>query len=411
MPSFAPAHTSVYVARQPILDAGGGVFGYELLYRAAAGEASCQGPLDLASARVVTDALLTVGLGTLTGGRRAFLNVTRNVLLTDLAALLPRDGVVIEILESIRVDDEVIAACERLRTAGYTIALDDYVPGTACDALLPYAGIVKVDVLDSRIDPARIAASLPPRMRLVAEKVESHDVFAEAVRAGFHLFQGYYFARPSTLEAKALTGRRGAPAMLLANLHAPNATVGSIEDVIKRDGELTYRILRCINSAAFAVRQQVTSIRQALVLLGLDQVRKWASVWALAGMGRGSHPELIRLATIRARTCELLAATAVGDASSEYFLLGLCSLLDAMLGTSMDTAIQDLPISDDVRRALLGDGNRPRFILDGVIAWERGEWDTAVAALRRAGVTADRLPDAYADALGWANTMTEAAAA
>jgi len=403
---------NVYVARQPILNTAGQVFGYELLYREVGSEGGCTIATDAASARVFSDAVLAMGLDTLTAGRRAFMNISRRVLLSDIATILPAEAVVLELLEDISVDYEVLDACRRLHAEGYVLALDDYTPGCPTEALLPYASMVKVDMLSTTPrERAQIVATMPKSIRLIAEKVETAAVFDEADGAGYHLFQGYYFCRPATFAARAVNGQRAANARLLAALNRSDATVSEVEDLIKHDASLSYRVLRCINSAAFGLRQ-LQSIRQALLMLGLDQVRKWASVWALAGMNGGASSELVNLAIVRARCCELLAQSSVGrEAGSEYFLLGLCSLLDAMLERPMHEAIADLPVSETMRAALLGQENAPRRLLDAVIAHERGIWDTSTGILMEAGIDPDALPAAYADALKWARELSQSAAA
>ena len=413
METQADPRASVYVARQPILTAAGGVYGYELLYRSGAAATSCTTPGDLAAARVFSDALLTLGLDTLTGGRRAFINITRQVLLADFATLLPRDGVVLELLESIDVDAEVIEACKQLRERGYLLALDDYVVGSSADALLPFVNIVKVDMLTTKPEQhGRLVAAMPKKVKLVAEKVESIDVFSFAQKLGYQLFQGYYFSRPMTFQGRSMAGRRVAYVRLLAALNNPDATVLQLEELIKQDGSLSYRVLRCVNSAAFGIRRQLHSIRQALVMLGLDSVRKWASVWALAGVSDGAADELVNLAIIRARSCERIAEALYGpDGASEYFLLGLCSLLDSMLGRPMAEAIEDLPVPDDIRAALLGEANLPHSVLAAVLEYERGEWDSAIATLEKVGIEPHHLPIAYGDALKWARELTRTAAA
>jgi EAL and modified HD-GYP domain-containing signal transduction protein len=401
-----------YVARQPILDVSGQVFGYELLYRAGADALSCQDPNDVAAARASSDAVLTLGLDTLTAGRKAFMNVTRHMLLNDLVTVLAPETIVVEVLEDVGVDDAIIGACRRLRERGYTLALDDFTLQTGAAALLPFARFVKVDVLATTLEERRrIESMIPTGVKLVAEKVETAEVFDQARGVGYTLFQGYYFCRPMTFSGGALSARRLAYARLLAALNQPGVSVNSVEDLIKHDASLTYRVLRCLNSAAFGIRREIQSIRQDLVLLGLDQVRKWASVWALAGLNGGPTSELVTIAILRARSCEIVASEALGpDHASEFFLLGLCSLLDAMLGQQMNTALADLPISDPVRKALLGEQNRPRAVLDAVIAHERGQWDEAARIAGTLSIKAERLPTAYADSLKWARELTRMAA-
>ena len=407
------AREGAYVARQPILNVGGKVFGYELLYRAAAADHSCREEQDVAAARVLNDAVLTLGLETLTGGKRAFMNLTRHLLLSDFATLLPPTAVVLEVLENVDIDCDVIAAIKRLRGLGYSIALDDFTLENDARALLPYATYVKVDVLATTPDDRRtIKQALPPGITLLAEKVESAAMFDELRAAAYTLFQGYYFCRPRTFASGTLTARHLAYSRLLAALSRPDASIAAIEDLIKREASLAFRVLRCINSAAFGIRREIRSIRQALVLLGLDQVRKWALVWGLAGLNFGTTPELVTVAILRARCCELMGQTVVSsDEAAEYFLLGLCSVLDAMLGRSMEEMLAELPLSPTVRGALLGEQNTARLILDAVTAYERGLWDEATALALRAGTNPDQLPTAYADALKWAREVSHTAAA
>jgi EAL and modified HD-GYP domain-containing signal transduction protein len=418
MVGYAPslnrdAREGAYVARQPILNAGGKVFGYELLYRAAAADSSCQETLDIAAARVLNDAVLTLGLDTLTGGKRAFINLTRHLLLSDFATLLPPSAVVLEVLETVVIDGEVIEAVRRLRGLGYSIALDDFTPGSDAEALMPFSTYVKIDVLATAPDQClQLRQSLPPTITLLAEKVESAAMFDDMRAASFTLFQGYYFCRPRTFAAGALTARHLAYSRLLAALSRPDASINTIEDLIKHEASLAFRVLRCINSAAFGIRREIRSIRQALVLLGLDQVRKWALVWGLAGLNMGTTPELVTVAILRARCCELIAQTMMTrDEAAEYFLLGLCSVLDAMLGRSMAEMLDELPLSATIRAALLGDQNTARLILDTVIAYERGRWDEATSLAILAGARPEQLPLAYADALRWARELSQTAAA
>jgi EAL and modified HD-GYP domain-containing signal transduction protein len=398
---------ALYVARQPILDERCRVFGYELLYRGAADETACSMPGDVASARVFTDAVLTVGLETLTNGRAAFLNVTKPLLLSPVSELLPPAAAVLELHEDIEIDAEVIDLCRQLHGAGYTLALDDFVPHSAAEALMPFVRFVKVDVL---MTPAPMQADVVRRLRrdgvrFVAEKVETADAYEVAKAAGYSLFQGYFFCRPALRAAAAFPARQLAYLRLLAALNSPGVTIQQVETIVKHDPSLCFRVLRCVNSNLFGLEQEIHSIAQALVLLGLDRVRKWASLWCVAGLNNGEAPELITIALVRARTCELLASELDLD-DRALFLVGLCSLLDAMLGRPMDEALRELPLPREAKQALLGFSNPSRLVLDAVTCYERGAWDDAAAAAASAGLRGPMLAAAYQDALRWARELT-----
>ncbi len=404
---------TVCVARQPILDDAGRVFGYELLYRADPGATACLATGDFASARVLTDALLGLGLETLTVGLPAFINLTRELLLDEAGTLLPTGATVLELREDIPVNPEVIKACRRLHELGYALALDDFVAGSDAEALLPWARYVKIDLLSTpAADWAALAARFKRRgLTVVAEKVESAEVAAEARAAGYRLFQGFFFCRPTTFASTPLPASRLGHLRLLAALNRENITLSDVEDLIKHDVSLSYRVLRSVNAAGIAQRQEVSSIRRALLLLGVDQIRKWASVWSLAGLNGTGTSETVSMALMRARCCELLAASVPAADPGAHFLLGLCSLLDVILQRSMAEAIAEMPLPAAVRGALLGEATPARAILESVVAYEQGDWAAAAAAAQRVGVSHALLPAVYADALRWARDLSQSSAA
>jgi EAL and modified HD-GYP domain-containing signal transduction protein len=401
--SAATPRPGAFVARQAILDIRGRVFGYELLYRAGPNATACTLDKDLASARTMTDAVLDIGVDVLTGGRPAFINLTRALLVDEACTLLPRDAAVFEVLEDVAVDADVITACRRLHARGYRLALDDFTPGSPAEALLPYAAFVKVDVM--ALPPATVEAVATrlarPGLVLVAEKVESLEVYERCQRAGYSLFQGYFFQKPVLTSGAALPAQHVACLRLLSALNRPDLTVNELEALVKQDASVSLRVLRCVNSAAFAVRREVSSIREAIVLLGLGPIRKWASIWCLAGLGAGRTPELATLALLRARSCERLGEGVPHVVEDELFLVGLCSLLDAMLERPMPEALKHMALAPSVEQALLGQPTASRRLLEAVLAYERGHWDDAVTAAQSAAASDLSLPTAYAAALTW----------
>jgi EAL and modified HD-GYP domain-containing signal transduction protein len=414
MPVALDSRSSVHIARQPIFDPEQRVFGYELLYRAEALDRACVESGDLAASRVLTDAILGIGLPTLTGNARAFVNFTRPLLVNQSALLLPAETSVIELREDIVIDAEVIEACRDLHKRGYTLALDDFVEGSDAEALVPYASIVKLDVLQPPVHAWRQAAKRFTALgkQVVAERVETTDVAARAKMAGCRLFQGFFFCRPATSSVRVVPARRLAYMQLFAAISRPDLTIDTLEDLVKHDASLTLRVLRSINSAAFGIGREVTSLRHALILLGVQQVRMWASVWAMAGVNTGGTPEAVSVAILRARSCEALGRAWSGnDAAGEMFLLGMCSMLPAILDQPIDRATADLPLTADVRAALNGEAGPMKSLLDAVLAYEQGDWDQADVMLQPLGLSGSVLAAAYADALQWARQLTADAAA
>lgn len=316
----------VFIARQPIVDRRGRVFGYELLYRRTGVDLSCNRPGELVSAEVLTHALLSLGLDTLTGGRPAFVNFSEDLLLSGIGTLLTPSATVIEVLEGVHANTDVVAVCRQLHAAGFAIALDDFVEGSDAEALLPFARFVKVDVLNTPADAlGRIAKRFLPRgVRLIAEKVEDQETVERARAAGYLLFQGYHFCRPTTISGGAVTPSRLAQVQLLAALADHDITIDRLETIVAHDVALTYRILRCLSSAAYGISRRIDSVRQALVLLGIDHVRKWAVVWSLAALNSGGAPEILTIALVRARCCELLGQE-LDEAGGEGTFFSACA--------------------------------------------------------------------------------------
>ncbi len=400
-----------FVARQPIFDHHLRVIGYELLFRSSPENVFLPGTdIDRASSSVIADSVLASGLSALTAGQPAYINLSRTALVGDFATLLPKDRVVLEILESVDIDDEVVEACQRLKRAGYVLALDDVVGDDGPRAaLIDLVDIIKVDFLGIPEREARGALTARLRARgpiLLAEKVETHAVFEEASHAGYVRFQGYFFARPVMTTLKAVPAFRLNYLRLLREVSRPELKLDQLEQIIKQELSMSYRLLRYVNSAAFAFLIEITSIRQALILVGQDQIRKWASVWALAGVGGDRPVELVVASSIRALLCESLAAAAgLGDRASDLFLMGMLSMIDAILDRPMEQALETLSLPYDVQDALLGGGNRLRLLLDCVTAFERGDWNASSTAAAALTVDEELLAHRYLAATSWAGTV------
>jgi EAL and modified HD-GYP domain-containing signal transduction protein len=332
------------------------------------------------------------------------------MLTNGIATLLRPSVAVFELREDITIDAEVIEACRALCESGYRLALDDFTPGSPAEALLPFVSHVKVDTL---VMPRATVTDLVRRVAakgvtVVAEKVETREVFEWTREVGCGLFQGHYFRRPETRSGAIIPAQRSSHLRLLAALNQPMLTMEQLEEIVKQDAALSLRVLQCINSAAFPIRREVRSIGEALVLLGVGPIRKWASIWCLSKLSAGGTSELTTIALLRARACELLGRDVSDADSGELFLVGLCSLLDVILGRTMADAIAELPLSDAARQALLGSDNALRSVLDAVVAYEDGGWEDAIANAETIGAPEARLQEAYTGALNWAHELSAA---
>ncbi len=396
------------VARQPILDPSGKIFGYELMYRGDADVESGETG-DLLGARVLTDAILGVGLDALTSGLIAFVPLTHHLLVDGSASLLPPGKTVLELRCDIPITSDVVDTCARLRSDGYALALDNFTIGSPAEALRTSAQYVKVNVRNASASDLKLTALRlkHANVKLIAEGVDGEGAAADARSAGYHLFQGFYFCRPTTFRSSPLPARRLAYVTLLAALNRPDVGLDEVEDLVKHDVSLSYRVLRSVNSAAFGVRQEVTSIRRALMLLGIAQIRKWASVWSLAGLTDGGATETVSMALVRARCCELAGLQMQGPDSGAYFVLGLCSLLDVILRQPMAGVLAEMPLPASIGQALLGEQNEARSVLDMVVAHEQGEWDQAGRLAGQLGLAPDALSGMYSNALIWAREMSK----
>jgi EAL and modified HD-GYP domain-containing signal transduction protein len=411
-PLAARPESRVFVARQPVVDRREHVYGYELLFRDSLDNVFPRTDGSRASARVIADSALIFGIRQLTGGRRAFINFTRETLLAGYAQLLPRELLVVEVLESVRPEPEVVEACRELRRLGYTLALDDF-PGDDWESpLVALAHMVKVDVRVAAPSAlAGIAAAAAKRGLLpLAEKVETRAEYEAAAAGGYQYFQGFFLSAPVVVSGRQISTVKLQLLRLIAQVHAPTLDIPRVAEVIERDVALSYKLLRFINSAFFSFKTRITSVRHGLTLIGDAAIRKWVSLLALAEIAADRPTELLRSSLARARACELIVER-VGRSreAGDAFLVGLFSQLDALLGVTMAEALTDLPISAPSRAALLG-GGPLRPVLDGTTACERGAWAALGDVARALGVADAAVAGAHLEALAWAEEAAGVAA-
>ncbi|HUJ95155.1 MAG TPA: HDOD domain-containing protein [Terriglobales bacterium] len=405
-PKRTPDPLTRFVARQPILTKDEKVFGYELLFRDGVENYFCPADAEAAS-RSTLDSSMLMGLDVLCDGRRAFVNCTRDMLLKDYATLLPANLTVVEVLESVPADDLVLAACQRLKEAGYMLALDDFTADDPREPLTEVADIIKVDVRgtspEQRADLVKRHG--PWRCRMLAEKVETREEFEEARRAGFVYFQGYFFRKPETLTTREIPANRVNYLRMLQAVSKPELDSREIEDAIKGEASLCYRLLRYLNSAMFSFSNEIHSVRHALAMLGQREVRRWVRLVVTLGAGQERASELVLSALVRARFCELLSPR-IQHGDSDLFLMGLLSVMDAILDLPMTEVLNRVAVDQETKAILLGGASRLRPFYQLMMALESGDWENTACFSQSLGLSEAEVAKAYWDAMQWAREVS-----
>lgn len=397
-----------FLARQPIFTREEQIFGYELLFRDGPDNYFRSLDPDAAS-RDTLDSSTLMGLDVLCGNRRAFVNCTREVLLKDYLTLLPSNQAVAEILESVPADDQVLAACQRLKEAGYWIALDDFMPNDPRTRLVEMADIIKVDLrsttAEQQADLVRQFGSW--HCRMLAEKVETRDEFFAARKGGFLYFQGYFFRQPEVLTAHEVPANRIHYVQMLQAVSKDELDHREIENLIKSEASLCYRLLRYMNSASFGFANEIHSVRHALSLLGEREVRRWVRLVATLAAGSGKSTELVLAALARGRFCELLSSKIQHD-GSDLFLLGLFSLMDAILETPMADLLGNVPVDQDTKVVLLTGTGRLQGLYRLMVARESGDWQSIRDLAREMQMSESEIAEDYWHSMEWARAVSAA---
>ncbi len=393
---------SVRLARQPIVDVDLNTIGYELLYRAADADRVARiGNSNQATASTVLNALSEIGLESLVGGKLAFINVPAKLLFSDVLEGIGARGVVLEILETVDCGAQAGEAMDRLKKAGYRLALDDFPPDLMGKPCVVHSHYVKFDVLESGVDRVIEAVAVSHRagLKVIAEKVEEWDEYDRLRAAGVDYFQGHFVSRPEMVVRPTVRASKANLMGLLILLQDDDAPMGEIVDRLNTDLALSYRLLRLVNSAAIGLRRQVESVDDAVRMLGLNAVRSLVYLSALTGVD-GKPPALIHNTMIRARFAELLARSSRSVNPSTAFLVGLFSNLDAFYNQPMAQLIEELPLSEDITAALLEGRGALGELLEYVRFYEKGQWlegdgDETVESLNAVA------PTCYLDAVRW----------
>lgn len=394
-----------YIGRQPIFDVKQNVIGYELLYRRQ--EQTSQAAVidgDQATSQVFINSFLEMGLEQVVGNHQAFINVTRQFI-TNIDLLPPPSSqLVLEILENIEIDQTIIKAVRRLKQMGYIIALDDFIFHPDLKPLVNEANIVKLDVQalnDVELEEHVSILNKYP-IKLLAEKIETPEMFDRCKELNFDYFQGYFLCKPRILSGRRMPANRVNTLRMMAELQNPSINIKELEALISHDPTMSYKLMRYINSAAFTLSKKVDSIHHAIVYLGEKEIKRWATLIALTGID-DKPDELITTSLIRSKMCELLAESCGSASKDSAFIVGLFSTLDAMMDLPLPEILGSLPLSPEITEALISRKGPYAAILNSVIAYEHGEWDK----LESTTISKETVTAIYLNSLHWADAIMQ----
>lgn len=393
---------TIFIGRQPIFRSNLEIYAYELLYRN--GKVNVAGVFDgdVATTTVILNSFMEIGFENIVGGRKAFINLTKSFIDGTIPLPMTKKEVVLEILEDIPPEPETIEQIKALQERGYTIALDDFIFEEKMQPFVAVANMIKVDVqaVDDNVLSEQMAKMKQQGIRMLAEKVETLEEFERYKDMGFELFQGYFLSKPEIVEGKKLSSNKAVFAELLSKLQDPDIEFGELEALVGRDAGLSYKLLRYINSPAVGLSAKVDSIQRALVLLGLDTLKQWMTLLAMSGMSSKSD-ELIHSAMIRGKMCELLAKAAGIEKPHSYFVVGLFSLLDAMLDMEMTSILKELPLQQRLNTALIDHQENEGLALQCVIDYEEGRW----SELKFSTLSNSEISAIYLESIKWGDEM------
>ncbi|MCK8105569.1 HDOD domain-containing protein [Pseudoalteromonas sp. 2CM41L] len=397
---------SVFVARQAIFNRKQNVVAYELLFRNSAENFFPDIEEGQATARLIMENQLNLGTRHITSGKTALINIGPDSLKHNLCDFLPCKDVVIELLETIEPTDDNYQLCRELFHKNYKLALDDFVYNEQWERFLKFIKLVKFDIAQTPLsDIAEIVEKLKQhkKIKILAEKIETQADYHQAHKMGFDYFQGYFFAKPTMHEQQDIDYNYALVVAIYAQVMKPSPDIKQISALFEADAALAYKLMRLINSGVFPIQSKISSIKQALVYLGHERLKKFVSLIVTAHTAGKKPAELMQVCVVRARFCELIAKQVSKSLVGEAFLTGLFSLLDAILDQPMSLLVEKLPFPDDIKAALLNEKNTLYYILNVVQAYETGSWWTLEKAVILLNVKSDVLPGLYNQAVDWAD--------
>jgi EAL and modified HD-GYP domain-containing signal transduction protein len=398
-----------FLARQAIFDRDLNVFAYELLYRSDQRmNTSSFFDGNQATSQVIIQSMMITDFSKLVANKSAFINFTERLIIDEIPLLFDNQKLVVEVLEDVEVTDALINALKKIKLQGYTIALDDLVLDGPTEVLLPYADVVKIDfMLTTPMERLILAERLKAfPVKLLAEKVETMTEYREAMKLGFHYFQGYFFAKPDMMKIKDIRTIATSYLRLMQELSRSEPNYDDLSRIVESDVSLSFKLLKLINSAAFYRSAKIQTINQALIMLGLKELNKWVMLLMLQDLSSDKPDELVKTVLIRGKMMEKIAQTigmkAIVD---ESFLTGLLSLIDVMTNRSIDDVLKELPLEDMITGALTGGDNDLGMLLGLVRSYEQTDWPSMYKYCETLSFNEQSLPIVYFESMEWVDAL------
>lgn len=398
----------VYVARQAIFNNKKKVIAYELLFRDSTVNAFSNSDSSGATLKLIKNSFSVIGLDQLTSGKKAFINFDYNLIKSGIIETLPKELIIVEILETVVPNKEIIEACKILKGKGYTLALDDFEYSDDYKDLFKYIDIIKVDfIITKDIERKNIIKRVNNKnIKFLAEKVETEEEYLEAISYGYSFFQGYFFCKPTIISGQEILAYNFTYLKLINELNSDEVNLNYVEHLIKSDISLSYKLLKLVNSAHYGFKTGITSIRQTIVLIGAKDLKRWLFIITLQSIDEKETDEIIKMSLIRAVFGELLIKkTKHKNEYFEMFLTGLFSMIDVLLSRPMKEVIKELPISKEAKEALMGKENVLSEILKLVIHYERGSWNEVNLLIDKNQLDKDQVSSSYLEALKWSKEL------
>ena len=402
-----------YAARQPILDVNKKLYAYELLFRDSIDNVFPDIDGDEATSKMIEASKFNMEISDFTGSKPAFINFTLETLIQGYPEMLTNEEVVVEILETIKPGKKLLTLCKDLHSKGYIIALDDYEHQSVWLHFYPFIKIIKIDIQQStpeEVNQVIEAVKDYPHIELLAEKVETYQEYDQALQLGFKYFQGFFFAKPEMVKTKSLSPSQIAMAELLYETSKSELDLSSITSVFERDVSLSYKLLRYANSAMFRRHSEVSTIKQALVILGLTELKRFIGLMFAITANPDKPSELIKVAMTRAKFCELVAK----DMRSQFddsiaFLTGLLSMIDAILDEKLEVVLGKLPLTHDIKDPLLTRKGTMAAVIKLVEFIEHAQWGKTHIIIEKLQLDKEQVVKHYNEALAWADEQSQLA--